>query len=254
MYALVTGVNPVLNPFFNGDPYKLHTLHLVKLLIMKLFSIFFFALLTSLTVFGQDPMADGKAPIPLFALLTKVKVTAEDAMRVRFTEDQLGIDTIGDEPKGNKRKENQRVANFKINKDCIIAYNALRSSSDQLITQLQSDLTVANKLRPLKKLNEGTYDDKWYKATIDQLVKERLGVTNCIYKVAKALTLEEITGLFSVIVDIVKSAKDFRAAQIKIICEQLEKLRLLDVNQLIAGESAKPAKEEKEAKGDKEEK
>lgn len=213
-----------------------------------------FLLAFHISLLAQNENQEGtKSEDPLFALLNKVKNGAEDALRTRFTEQQLAIDTIGDEPKGHKRREIQKQKNYGENKTCVKVYNELRSSTDQLITQLKADLTMSNKKKLLKSLNDGSNDaQSWYKKKMDQIVKQHGGVKACIAGAAAAATLEELTGLFSALVGIVTSARDFRAQQIKALCEQLETLRLSPVNELLSGggssESKKESSEEKEEK------
>jgi len=214
---------------------------------MKHFIFLFLSAILYLNGNGQNNNNNDESdPQPLFAVLNKMKVEAEDAIKMRFLEQQLNIDTIPDDPKG-KKKEIQRLKDFKTNEKCIKAYNALRSSMDQLITQLKADLTISNKKKLLKELNSGTGNkNSWYKKMIDQIVTQRMGVTNCIEGKALAVSLEEITGLFSALAGIVTSARDFRAQQIKALCEQLESLRLSPIDKITSGGEGEKKEEKKE--------
>lgn len=188
---------------------------------------------------------------PLFAMLHKVKDGSEDVMRARLMEQQLTIDIISDEPKGNKNKEIIKKKQFDENAACVKAYNTLRSSADQLITQLKADLTMSNRKKLLKNLNEGAAEaGSWYKLKMDEIVKQYNGVKGCIEQKASGATLEELTGLFSALVGIVTSARDFRWEQIKLLCEQLETLRIAHLKDLLSANASAPGKKESEDKND----
>lgn len=188
----------------------------------------------SLSSSAQDEPTNADAEVPLFALLNKVKNGGEDALRSLLIEQQLALDTITDEPKGNKRKATQQQKNFESNKKCNKAYNDLRSSTDQLITQLKADLTMTNKKRLLRKLNDNSDNaQSWYRTKTDEIIKQYAALKNCLAGTASAASLEALTGLFTALVGIVTSARDFRALQIKSLCDQLEALRMVDSGGLL---------------------
>lgn len=175
---------------------------------------------------------------PLFALLSSVKSNSEYSLKKIFTQQELEIATLSDAPKGNKEKEKMRLENFKNNQSCINAYSAIKNNVDKLITQLKADLTISNKKKLIKSLNDCTSQNNWYKSNIDDIQKKYISLYNCIENKSLSASVEEITGIFSTLVSVVTSARDFRAQQIKALCEQLDSLRLKDSSELSSGSSS----------------
>lgn len=182
---------------------------------------------------------------PLFAFLSSIKNNSEYSLKKGFIEQELEIAILSDEPKGNKEKEKKRLENFKKNQSCIKAYSEVKNNVDRLITQLKADLTISNRKKLIKSLNEGTSQANWYNNSIENIQKKYVELNNCIENKSLAVSVEEITGIFSALVGVVTNTRDFRAQQLKALCEQLEGLRLKDYSELGSGNSSAGGKEEK---------
>jgi hypothetical protein len=106
-----------------------------------------------------------------------------------------------------------------------------------VIVQLKVDLTVSNRLKVYKGLNQNVQSGKggWYGPAIGEVKEAYKDFVNCMKPGFEATSLGDITGLFSAIVDLFKTARDFRAEQIKIVCTQLDGLRLRSSSEVMAG-------------------
>jgi len=185
---------------------------------------------------------------PLFALLSEIKGAAEYKIKSIFQEQELSIDTLDDENKKNKKiKEKQRLKYFNENSECVEAYEILKIKVDKLISQLKADLTISNKKRLIKQLNNGTTTkSSWYKEIIEEIQDARNELMGCNIPGLAAIPIADITGIFTALAEVVTSARDFRAQQIKSLCEQLETSRLLSVHDLGSNSSGGSKNEEKE--------
>lgn len=139
--------------------------------------------------------------------------------------------------------------NFKDNQICINSYSDLKNNVDKLISQLKADLNISNKKRLIKSLNDGTnQSNSWYKKIIEDIQNKYTTFYNCAENKNLAASVSDVTGIFTALVSVVTSARDFRALQIKALCEQLDALRLKDFSELNSGSSSRSKKDETKEK------
>lgn len=205
-----------------------------------------FLLLLCCLVTAAAKSQDGKEP--LFSLLSEIKTVAEFKYKNILKEQELALDTLPDEPKEKKLKQRQQFSYYEENTTCREAYYMLKLQMDKLITQLKADLTMSNKKKLIEQLNWGTVDtNSWYYQMIREVQEAKGELLKCNQPGYSGVSVTDITGIFSAIVDIVKSARDFRAQQIKSLCEQLDTLRLaaIDSGGSTFGEAKKEEDKEK---------
>lgn len=173
---------------------------------------------------------------PIFSFLTSIKNDSEYSLKKIIIQQELEVAQLKDTD-----KQKAIFENFKNNIACFDAYNSVKSNVDKFITQLTADLTISNNRKVLKSLNKGIYlENTWSKSTIDDIWKRYLFFKSCTEKrQMAAVGLDEITGLFTALTTIYTSNRDFRAQQNKLLCEQLNGLRLKEFNELSSGSSAK---------------
>lgn len=217
---------------------------------MKPFNLLLACCLFSIIAKGQDdssrtPVDEDKRE-PLFSLLSEVKNMAEYKYRNILKKQELALDTLPDEPKGEKIKERKRLTYYNDNYNCRQRYIELKIYTDQLITQLKADLTLSNKRRLIKDLNEqSSRTNSWYMRKIADMQQAEAALMKCDGIGKSGIGVAEILGIFTAVVDIVKSSRDFRALQIKSLCEQLDVLRLSDIDEG-GGSTSKKENNEKE--------
>lgn len=183
---------------------------------------------------------------PLFSLLSEIKNVGEFKYKNILKEQELAIDTLPDEPKDKKIKEHQRLNFYAENADCREAYYILKFRVDKLISQLKADLTMSNKKKLIEELNDGTADtNSWYYHAIKDVQEAKGELLKCNQPGYAGIAIADITGIFSAVVEVFKSVRDFRAQQIKSLCEQLDGLRLSDID---AGQAASGAAKKEDDK------
>jgi len=203
---------------------------------MKPVSLFFVALLLCVKCFGQQQ--SGAKDNPFFAQLAEIKSASETDLKAVFTEQQLIANTIADVDPTDKSKEKLILKNFEDDKHCLKAYNKLKLATDMLINQLKADLTISNKKKNLTNLNNGVVSG-WYKDQLTIVKNSYTDFTSCrggenFY----AVSVSDVTGIFSALVTVVTSARDFRAQMITTMCAQLDSLKLTDAYDLLNGNTS----------------
>lgn len=177
---------------------------------------------------------------PLLANLSKIKSTSENKLKDILKGQELSIATLEDK---DQKREQARLKNYADNKACIDAYNEVQTAVDQLITQLKADLTISNKKKLLKQLNKGVATkDTWYSDITKEIHDKHAALAGCNRVNAFAIGVEDVTGIFTAITDVVASARDFRQKQIEALCGQLDELRLKPLYELMSGSSSEDDK------------
>lgn len=172
-----------------------------------------------------------KSTEPLFSFLSEVKNTAEFKLKTILKEQSLITDTLPDSSASGIQRLKQKLAlsYFKDNSTCVTKYMTLKTDVDKLISQLKADLTISNRKSIIVKLNKGTIDNtSFYYELIKQVHMAQKEFLDCGTYKANDISVSDITGIFSELVTIFTSARDFRAQQIKSLCDQLDKFALSD--------------------------
>ncbi len=201
-------------------------------------SILFFSLLLCLKSFEQVKKQ------PLFAFLSETKDIAEFKLQTILKKQTLIVDTLKDSiGSDDKIKQKQILQNFIDASGCIEKYSQLKTNVDKLISQLKSDLTISNSKKIIRKLNKGNIDTmSFYHSIISDINQSNNQFVHCEEEEKEfapaAASVSDITGIFTALVTVFTSARDFRAQQIKSLCDQLESLRLSGLNDLGSNSSA----------------
>ena len=195
---------------------------------LRLFSLVFFCWLIPNASKSQE---NEKKKEPLFSLLSEIKTIGEFKYRNILKEQELALDTLSDEAKGKMIKEQQRFAYYQRNSACREAYYILKLYVDKLVSQLKADLTISNKKKLIKRLNSGTIDStSWYYEAIKNVQDAKADLLKCNIPGMSGPSVSDVTGIFSAVTDVLISTRDFRAQQIKALCEQLDAFKLADID------------------------
>jgi hypothetical protein len=169
---------------------------------------------------------------PLISFLQDAKNICEAKIILLVKLQNAGVDTIKDD----NLKAKQRLNNLKDDKPCFEHYLEVKRLTDKLITQLQADLLLTNRKKILIRINTQLTDSSNYYSKLVLAIREEIAALSGCNTVGKSgFAPSDVTGILTLIVNTIISSRDFRAQQIKSVNELLDKMRLTDINTLLAG-------------------
>ncbi|MGN6181384.1 MAG: hypothetical protein ACTHNW_19530 [Mucilaginibacter sp.] len=204
---------------------------------MKKIIILFSALIISANCFPQT------IDNPFFGKLAEIKSTSETMLKAHFTEEQLIANAIVLADDKDKAKDKKILEFYEKDKKALVAYGKLKITVDVLVNQLKADLTISNKKANLENLNKGILTG-WYDTQIKTIIHHYNDFTASMGGDSnfKALSVSDVTGIFSAVVTAITSARDFRAQMITTMCAQLDSLKITDAYDIMSGnDSSSPS-------------
>ena len=199
---------------------------------MKGLTVLFFALLIGAKCLAQ--VTDN----PFFAKLAEIKSTSETSLKALFTEEQLTANAIVLADDKDKAKEKKLLEFYNRDKKNLVAYGKLKIAVDVLVNQLKADLTISNKKKNLENLNKGILSG-WYDQQIKKITADYNDFTGSLGgSEFKAVSVSDVTGIFSALVTVITSSRDFRAQMVTVMCAQLDSLKLIDAYDIMSGNSS----------------